>query len=199
MFNKRSLAPITPLVSAALLTAGCGAQGSSEAPQEDLHGAPSVQNPLDTASFQKEPCKSLSPQQIQTLGLGNVPGEADLESNGGPACDWSNVVSDAPDPMLLSVTYMTQGQGLKQDYAKRNEYPNFKEAPAVDGYPAVMGANNDPIPPEQSGACDISVGISNDLTVTVQTSATTGAVKANSCAKAQQVAGEVVNTVKSGQ
>ena len=104
-----------------------------------------------------------------------------------------------PSSSMITVTYMTQGGGLKQDYAKRHEYPNFKELPPVNGYPAVAGATDDPTRPEESGSCDLDVGVSDDLTYLVQFSDLNGPDKADPCGKAQQVAGEVVKTLQSGK
>ena len=125
--------------------------------------------------------------------MGDAQGEADLEANGGPGCNWNNTSS------MAMVTYMRDGDGLKQDYAKRNEYPNFKEVPPIAGYPAVTGATNVSAPPEKTGSCDLDVGVSDDLTFMTQFTAFEGPDKADPCGKAQQVAGEVVKTLQAGK
>lgn len=194
VFNRRGLASTIPLATAALIAAGCGAQGTTEAPQQDLHGAPSIDQPLDTSAFEKDPCKTLEPAQLQRLGI-TVPGETELDKTAGPGCTWEDISANS----LTEVTFATNGAGLQRDYAKRNEYPNFKELPPVAGYPAVAGASNDPIPPEESGTCDVHVGVSNDLTFLVQSGSFDGPDKADPCGKAQQVAGEVVQTLQAGK
>lgn len=193
LFKTSSLSVIVPLSAVALIVTGCGTQ---QAPGNAPQGAPSVQQPLDTAAFEKEPCQSLKPPQTQSLGMGDAEGESELDPDIGASCTWSNVSSSGS---LLSVAFPPQGAGVGSLYAKRDTYPHFRELPPVNGYPAVVAMNGQ-TPPEQAGTCDLNVGVANDRMVSIHTAASSdqSPFKADPCGKAQQVAGEVVKTLQAG-
>lgn len=195
LFKTRTLGLSASLFAASLVIAGCGTEQAGSEPQE----APSVDQPLDTATFEKDPCRSLAPSQTQGLGMSDTEGEPELDSDIGASCTWSSVSTNTAGS-LLSVAYPPQGNGLGSLYAKRETYPHFRELPQVSGYPAVVAMNGQ-APPEQAGTCDLNVGIADDRMVTIHTAASSdqSADKADPCGKAQQVAGEVVKTLQSGK
>lgn len=195
MFKTRTLGLTASLVAVSLGIAGCATQQAGSEPQK----APRVDQPLDTATFEENPCQSLTPAQTQSLGMGEAEGEPELDPDIGASCTWSSVSTSAAGS-LLSVAYPPQGNGLGSLYAKRETYPHFRELPQVSGYPAVVAMNGQ-APPEQAGTCDLNVGIADDRMVTIHTAASSdqSADKADPCGKAQQVAGEVVKTLQSGK
>ncbi|WP_257233753.1 DUF3558 domain-containing protein [Halopolyspora algeriensis] len=195
-------------LSAAALLAGCGAQETSGEPQstsrpsQDLHGAPKVQNSLDTTAFHREPCSVLKPEQISALEMTQWKPEADLDSTGGPSCDWG-YMGGPPDYTVsrTAVTFMVNGHGLKGTYSKRGKgvFEYFRELKPIEGYPAVAAGSTAGGTPEEEAACEVEVGVTDALSVLTQVNLGNGSpYQGDPCGRARAVATEVVQTLKAG-
>lgn len=169
---------------------------SSPAPENlpqstpDDHGAPRVDHPLDGARYLTEPCAALSGEQLAGFGVVD-PGEtssavADVSSH----CIWHAVpeVNSTIDVGFIAVGDL----GLAKLYAERDRQEYFEET-TVQEYPAVFHSILDRRP---SGACNISVGISNTLFFRTSEQGRTDAIQA--CARAKSVADAVITTLKRG-
>jgi len=131
--------------------------------EDDLpsNGAPAVEDPLDVTKFIENPCKVLTPQQLQDFEL---PAGAASEGDFGPKCDWRQPQAAGG---ALNFTILTKDEdGLSSLYKDHeNGYIKyFEELSPIEGYPAVLwdtAEENRPI-----GTCAISVGVSNKLSFT---------------------------------
>lgn len=193
---------LSSLASAALL-AGCSSQTggtggptgqsdptSSASNNQDLHGAPKVQNPLDTSKFQAAPCSVLTAAQLRTLGI-TQPGRA--TNAGGPTCDWQDTTSSKQ--LGVTVTAQTGNKGglalLYQRHSK-GELGVFEPISEINGYPAVIFSNGSK---KSSTNCEIAVGVTDQLEYTIGA----GVVDdSDPCAQDRQVAQIVVGNLKGG-
>lgn len=191
-------------VLATALLAGCGfadssdARTSTSAPPADMHGAPRVPDPLATAEFQRNPCRTLTPGQVGELGVGDTRGEPDLAATGGPTCEWSDRFT-GPSDSTTAVTYAVDSAGLKYLYSQRKVYEYFRPLASVGGYPALAAASlaPDTPSPERAGTCSVHVGVTNELFVTTQiTTGEKSPHRTDPCGRAREVATEVVRTLK---
>ncbi|SDR16838.1 Protein of unknown function [Actinopolyspora saharensis] len=203
---RPKLALTNAALSAVALLAGCGSGAgttdTSEQPATssvDMHGAPEVQNPLDTKAFQQKPCATLKPAQLRGLKMGDTKGESD-DSTGGPSCTWTDRFA-GPSDSTVQVTYMVNGAGLKHVYQQKDVFEYFRELSQIEGYPAVAGSSLAPQTPtpEEAGSCDVNVGVKNDLVVLTQiTLGDDSPYQGDPCGRARDVATEVVKTLKAG-
>jgi uncharacterized protein DUF3558 len=130
------------------------ANGETDLPS---HGAPRVENPLDVGEFEKDPCKSLSSQQAEDLG---VPESESEDGSYGNGCRWS---ASEPGKGQVSMSFFTDvGRGLSAPYEENEngDFKLFKELPKIEGYPAVAYDTVDENPTE---ICAIAVGVSDHL------------------------------------
>ena len=168
---------------------------TSEEPDEDLptDGAPTVPDPLDTSTFQEEPCRSLTSAQSQELNVGTAGKQS--EDVLGNACEWSNAETHGAaiisfldkDPRGLSALY-------KADKAGKWAY--FEELSPIEGFPAIARAVADD---RADGTCSIVVGTSDEIAFDVSlvlSLANRG--KKDSCDVAAQVAGMALQTMRQG-
>ncbi|SDR16888.1 Protein of unknown function [Actinopolyspora saharensis] len=206
---RHKLALTSAALSAVALLAGCGSGAgttdTSEQPATssvNMHGAPEVQNPLDTEAFQQKPCSVLESDQINALDMQQWEVEQEMDAVGGPKCGWT-YMGGPPDYTVSNtgVTFMAKGTGLKGVYQRKDAFEYFRELKPVEGFPAVAGASLAPqtSTPEEAGECDIHVGVTDDLAVTTQVSLGEGSPYAGDpCGRARDVATEVVKTLKAG-
>jgi hypothetical protein len=196
---------IVVTVISAMAVAGCSPRtsGTAEpsspvAPTSQASTHPEVHKvaqPLDPSKFEATPC-GLVPRDVMT-GLGfSGAGSPKLEGEtvSGPSCGWIN----SDDGRNLSVTLETGNRkagigGLAGLYTGRDsgQMPFLEPAPEVSGYQAVYADQQDRRP---RGACDLHVGIADDLVFTIGDQGYSGA--RDSCDAAGQVAVAVVKTLK---
>ncbi|CAM00169.1 uncharacterized protein DUF3558 [Saccharopolyspora erythraea NRRL 2338] len=195
---KKSALVLAPLLTSVLIT-GCGAPAAVSpppAPPPDLHGAPSVDKPLETGSLHQDPCRVLSPEQLVALGIAGAP-QADSDVS-GPSCEWDDI-GGPPHYTVdsLRVTFVVGGDGLKLSYARRDAYSYFRELPRVEGYPAIAAGSTPGGTPEEEGTCELAVGVTDDLVVLTQVHLGNGSPSTGEpCGRAGQVATEVMKTIK---
>ncbi len=158
-------------------------------------GAPKVEHPLPASVLSGQPCQeALTSDQLSQI-FGTVPqGKPDTLGGIGPECKWNNLDSGAG----LSVFYVTQPHdGLSGLY--QNTKPQAKvwrELSPIQGFPAV--ANSTFSSGTQTGFCQVSVGISDELTVdaSLTPSDAKRASGADPCELSARVADMVVSNLK---
>jgi hypothetical protein len=196
--------PLVTLTAAvALLTACTGdpepppppttqtATPPSAVPTTTLPAAPAVKNPLNTAVFEAEPCRSLTETQQKQFGLDR--GKLTDAAVEGNSCFYRY-----PDPKTdaVSVTYASKStNGLSTRYIERSRSIwSFWEPAEIDGYPGVAydttDDKNDP------GFCHFAVGLTDSLFFWVTAVDKAGAAR---CSTAKAVATAVVATVRTDQ
>ncbi|MDQ3790687.1 MAG: DUF3558 domain-containing protein [Actinomycetota bacterium] len=165
-------------------------------PDEDLPyaGAPEVPNPLDTESFQRDPCTTLTNAQVDELkAQSGKPHDGGL----GNACEFR---SRADRLALIDIAFADEyPHGLSALYQgnKDGKWAFFEELPPIEGFPAVA---YDSVDQRDTGACAVDVGTSNDIAFEVSLQLSAGNVgKKDPCETAAMVAGMVVQTMKAAQ
>jgi hypothetical protein len=158
-------------------------------------GAPKVENPLDTAQFQQDPCRALTATQADDLNV-RFPGEPD-DGPLGRTCGFRgrsderaliDVRSLDKYPYGLSATYQAEEDG---------KWAHFAELPPIEGYPAVA---YDGVEQRATGGCVVDVGTSDEVVFEVSLQLSTDNIgKKEPCETAAMVAGKVLQTMKAAQ
>jgi hypothetical protein len=197
---------IWPVLFAAsiLSLAGCSSQTGGEpspvtqSPASSTSSnpaAPKVANPLDVSAFLADPCKLVPQVTLSGLGFSNPGTVHDKnQSPAGPDCGWIDPNAARNMTVILQTNNRDSGiGGLAGIYTGRDtgQLLLVEPAPDVDGYPAVFSDRQDRRP---RGACNLVVGIEDDLVFSVGNQGYEGAQ--DSCDAARQVAGAVVKTLK---
>lgn len=171
-------------------------QAATTTPDEDsTYGAPRVEHPLNATPFLDQPCAVLTPTQLNTFGI-TKPGKPEttgpLAEKAGPMCIWRN---DVEPSFGFDVGFLTGNKnGLADTYRGGEEaFPGYFEPTTVDSYPAVF---NDVVDGRDGGRCNLTVGISDDLTF--RTSPTSTPLGRQTCDEAVKVAQAVIATLKAG-
>jgi hypothetical protein len=156
--------------------------------RSDRNGAPPVDTPLNPTRFLTDPCATLTKPQLVRLGI-NTPGKPDTDSgvaqHAGPSCLWQE------NGETFSADFITANKnGLADLYGARERDAYFEET-TVNGYPAVFRDLSDR---RDSGACSLSVGVTDDLYFKVQEQGRLDAQGA--CDRAKEVAVAVITTMK---
>jgi hypothetical protein len=128
---------------------------------------------------------------MKTFGI-SKPGEPTttgaIAEQAGPFCTWT---ADSAVNSTVGVGFVTGNKhGLSDLYRGRSGFKYFEET-TVDGYPAVF---NDSVDGRAQGICQITVGISD--TLTVRSTELGGRKGQGACDRAKQVAAAVIATVK---
>lgn len=172
-----------------------GTAPESTEPSEELptDGAPAVPNPLDTSTFQQNPCQMLTSAQSQELNVGTSGKPYDEAL--GKGCEWRNEDTQGSatlafldkDPRGLSALYRADKEG---------KWAYFEELPSIEGFPAVI---RDIIDRRPEGSCSLVVGVSDEIAFgTVLQLSTANVGKKDPCAVGAQVAGMALQTMQSG-
>jgi hypothetical protein len=209
----RHLAPMVGVLCLAITSCTTTSQGkampaattkvstsSSSSPtsggENDLpsHGAPKVEQPLDTTRYQQDPCSILTASQSQQ-DLNLPPGGKPEDIALGKGCEWFN--PDTRGQVTIGLlTGNTRGLSSLYDANQRGKYPYFIELPSVEGYPAVASDVADRRP---TGACIVVVGVTDQLVLDVALQLSLANVgKVKPCDKAAEVAGMAMQTMKEG-
>jgi hypothetical protein len=167
-------------------------------PPSSTAGHPEVRavaQPLDPSKFEVDAC-GLAPQEVMSgLGFPDA-GTAEAKSDAltGPNCSWISASSGRRVSVTLQTGNTESGiGGLNGIYTGHDsgQMPFVAPAPDVSGYQAVYADRQDR---RSRGACNLHVGIKDDLVFSVGDQGYDGAQ--DSCAAAAQVAGAVVKTLK---
>jgi hypothetical protein len=172
-----------------------GTAPESTEPSDELptDGAPAVPNPLDTRTFQQDPCQMLTSTQSQELNVGTAGKPYDEVL--GKGCEWRNEDTRGSatlafldkDPRGLSALYRADKEG---------KWAYFEELPSIEGFPAVI---RDIIDRRPDGSCSLVVGVSDEIAFgTVLQLSTANVGKKDPCEVGAQVAGMALQTMQSG-
>jgi hypothetical protein len=165
--TARAVSVLALVTTASLLTA-CGGDSAEEAaPATDSAGqatqatsstagaggeAPQVTNPLDATSLIEDPCRALSPSQLDQLGLNEGEPQPNEAMTSG-ACSWQRSEESLDSVDLSFIVENADGLGALYADKQSNEY---FEPTEIAGYPAVYASLVDN---RDSGFCDLWVGV----------------------------------------
>lgn len=155
------------------------------------NGAPKVEDPLDTARFEQDPCSTLTTAQTKEL---NLPADGEKEEIPyGIGCIWRNPTTRAS----LSIGILTDIEvGLSGFYAadQRGEYSYFIPLPDIENYPAVATDSNDR---RSEGVCIVLVGVTDQVAVQFSLHLSQANVhQKDPCNEAADVAEKALQTMK---
>lgn len=159
--------------------------GSSSAAASSSSGqaAPSVPSPLPTDQLVANPCSALSADQVQTIGLTGT--GTKRQDQGGPSCGWQSATADENVVYISPLT--ANANGLSDIYADKGQDKYF-EPTTINGYPAVYASITD----RSSGDCQLWVGVTDQLAVSVSDQILSGPNVSNPCPVVQRVATAMV-------
>jgi hypothetical protein len=167
---------------------------SSEAVDLPYAGAPAVEDPLDTAKFQQDPCKALTSTQTENL---NVQSGEPHDGGLGNACEFRG---RSDRLALIDIAFADKyPHGLSAVYQANDDgkWAFFEELSPIEGYPAVA---YDGVDQRDTGGCAVEVGTSDEIAfeVSLQLSADKVGEK-EPCETAAMVAGKVLQTMKAAR
>ena len=204
MTTNRSLFALSGTAVAIALTAGCSANApdasvsppvsSPTAAALPHSGAPKVEHPLPASVLSGDPCReALKPDQLEQI-LGIAPqGKRHDDAALGTACDWNNSTTGA----AATVGYTTQvHDGLSAVYENTKPQSSvWRELPLIQGFPAV--AYTVTSSGTHGGFCQVSVGISDSLTVDASLTLRRAKIgNTDACELAPRVADMVVTNLR---
>uniref|UniRef100_UPI003898F6B4 DUF3558 domain-containing protein n=1 Tax=Amycolatopsis rhabdoformis TaxID=1448059 RepID=UPI003898F6B4 len=165
------------------------APSASSAPSQYL--APKVTQPItDTSTVEADPCSAVAVTVVERAG-GTVKTTAVDDSDLGKDCAWT---FDGTGNVSGGVV-RGNSDGLNGLYIQhaRGALTTFQPQPPIQGYPAVVYDNGG----EGSGACNLAVGIRDDLTYTVITQLRSGnPALENPCSMATTIANAAISHLK---
>jgi hypothetical protein len=167
---------------------GSGPASSTGGPD----GVPKVAHPLETSRFEKEPCATLSSEQLGQLGITTAP-KPMPEDKLGPSCTWN---ADDDGGLNLGARLLTVGSSLASLYKQRDQgrWKLFEPVADVAGYPGVL---LDPSSAQPKGKCELSVAVRDDLIYSLQVDMLQSSKDyANPCPVVQKAAEMAVSTMK---
>lgn len=171
-------------VSSALPPSGSG---------EDLpsDGAPRVEDPLDAARFEQEPCDVLTPADAETL---NVPPTGEQSGDAyGQRCHWHN--SDTGGSLFVTF-FSGVDRGLSSFYeeSRGSKWKYFERIDDIEGHPAVA-YNIKEDPPKYD--CSVAVGLIDELAFSAGVKLSNANVgHSDPCALAAKAAGMMTRTMQ---
>ncbi|WP_162829925.1 DUF3558 domain-containing protein [Amycolatopsis palatopharyngis] len=157
------------------------------------HGAPKVENPLDTSYFrQQDPCAAITDAEMTEFFGDGVTTKPRPDGAAGPACTWN---AAGIGQASIGVIFPTVDQsGLSGIYSNRDEAAFFIELPPITGYPAVAYDLGDQRP---EGRCNLDVGTSDTQTVNVSIALSEDKIgKIDPCEAVHEVASTVIANIK---
>lgn len=154
--------------------------------------APKVNNPLDVAKFEKNPCGLLSTaqaNQILTVSRTVVsPGATD-----STICGWKD---EGGDTLGLGLVAGNGGLGTVYSQYHAGDPGYFIPIPDIEGYPGLFTSVADL---RSKGSCTVYVGVRDDEIMTVNMDYVLPAAgQGDPCQLAQKAAGLAVVTIKGG-
>lgn len=162
--------------------------GQSSAAAAGGGEAPAVDQPLDSAAIDADPCASLPESALGGLQL-EGPGRQRSAPN-GQECSW-RLAGDAGRINVLTRD-KTLPLGLSSVYREKGDLALF-EPKTIDGYPAARAEKAEG---ETEGRCQLYVATSDKGVFSVGTQISKGPNRAISCDFAEKVATSVLTTLK---
>ncbi|MFF0144378.1 uncharacterized protein DUF3558 [Amycolatopsis sulphurea] len=172
-------------------TAEPPASASSSSSSATNSGAPKVPSPLPTQKLIADPCTALGDSDAASLGL-KTPGKPNGQSLAG--CNWHSTRFPGNGITISPLT--PNKNGLGDLYSNKATYKYF-EPTTIAGYPGVFGS---PLADDRSnGVCSLTVGVTDQLSVSVVTVVTAGKNHSDPCGALNKVSTAMVNHLKSAQ
>jgi len=155
---------------------------------------PKVPAPLSTQALLSDPCSALGDSDATGIGLA-APGRP-FQGDQGAAkdlkgCQW--VSAEFQGLNTAGIVPLTPNKnGISDIYAQKNQEAYF-EVTTLAGYPAVHAAKTDD---RANGHCELWVGVTDQLAVSVSVGLGTGQGRSNPCGAADKVGTAMVNHLK---
>jgi hypothetical protein len=173
-------------VAASVLLVGCGSGSngstgtSTSAAPSSAAGDPSlkVPAPLPADGLIDNPCSALSNSELTDIGL-LTSGQVNAESP--KLCRWKSSTNEL-NSISLSAVPQNKG-GISDIYAQKARSAYF-EPVTLSGYPGVYASTDDARP---SGSCQLWVGVTDQLAVSIITGISSGPNKTDPCPIAKKV------------
>ncbi|QXV60783.1 DUF3558 domain-containing protein [Amycolatopsis sp. TNS106] len=159
-------------------------------------GAPNIDQPLDTAAAEADPCSVVKNDQVQAFGGGAVDRSRVEELSSGKVCTW--VFANGLGTISAGMN-TGERDGLSHLYALNAQgsgLTTFKPSEPIDGYPSVVFANGG----ERSYVCNLAVGVRNDLMYTIiATPGTSNPNRSDPCGMATKLGTYAIQHLKAAQ
>ncbi|MEU4674237.1 DUF3558 domain-containing protein [Amycolatopsis sp. NPDC023774] len=163
------------------------AANSTSSAGSSIDPALKVPAPLPTDSVLNDPCSVLSASQAAQVGLKP---EGKLDDRSPKACTWE---SSGNAENSVGIGALPQNKnGLSDIYSGKASAAYFTPV-TIEGYPAVFTDKSDD---RSDGSCQLWIGITDQLAVSVGTVINVGAHKSDPCPIAQQVGQAMVQHLK---
>lgn len=156
-------------------------------------GAPKVGKPLSVSAFEQDPCAVMSATQLRSIRVSVSDVNPDAENATGPNCNW---VMGPGFGSFGGAILTSNDEGLSSLYAKNaaGELGFFEKIADVGGYPGVA---YDIVDDRDSGACNVEIGVSDELTYYIGVNAgRKSPFKSKPCDLAEKLAALAVETMK---
>ncbi|MET7990449.1 DUF3558 domain-containing protein [Amycolatopsis sp. NPDC005232] len=171
----------------ALLTACSGGTGGATPPSasgsSDIApsggSGPKVPAPLPTKDLLSDPCSALTSAEATQVGLASPGRKTDGEVTG---CTWT---SSGNGQNFVAINVAPQNSnGISDIYDQKAQQAYF-ETVTVDGYPGAFTSKADLRP---SGNCQLWLGVTDQLAVSINPQLSVGPNKADPCGYAKRFA-----------
>ncbi|MEV6895761.1 DUF3558 domain-containing protein [Amycolatopsis sp. NPDC051372] len=183
------------IVALGLLTACSGETGGSADPSASPSSSgasssgsgPKVPAALPTGDLLNNPCNVLNASEAAKEGL-MFPGRTVNESS--VSCSFKSTGNPLNS---VSIGALPQNKNGISDIYDQKAQSAYFEPVTVNGYPGVLADAHDGRP---SGNCQLWLGVTDELAVSIIPQISAGQHKADPCGFAQEVAGVVVDHLK---
>lgn len=170
---------------------------TSESGQVELPyaGAPAVTDPLDTETFQQDPCQALAEDQANALNV-QTPGV--LRDGGvGKACEKLGKSDRRALVEIASLDKNPYGVSAVYQAEKDGKLAFMDPLDSIEGYPAAAYGALDQ---REDGECSVVIGTSDEIAFEIVLRLSAKNVgKKDPCETAAVVAGMVLQTMKAAQ
>lgn len=211
--RRTRLALFGALVSSALFVSACTNSPSNPTPPPTptstgsaspttsatgSHPAPKVEHPLNpSGAYLADPCKLLTPAQLQKLNLADADGQLKRPYPGGLVCGLVSHRTGSRADVQAPTTFPNGLSSLYESHKKYPEGPQGYFVPAsVAGFPAVL---QDAVDDRDLGDCTVYVGINDRQVFSVHYDALLDHDEAKlkqACGLATRTAAQVIATLQ---
>lgn len=141
----------------------------------------------DTAKFDSAPCTALTAAQLASIDkfADGKPGHG-----AGSNCDWEGA------RVAFTITAVTDSDGLSAVYQEKSNMGIFQPVDPIQGHPAVLYGVSNRL---SKGQADLSVGINDHITYSVDVNVSNGPDMAQPDKLAEKIADLMITTMKSGK
>lgn len=184
---RRSVPPIAAVAMAILLTSCSGGTEPATPTTSAAASGPRVPSPLPTDGLLNDPCKVLTAAEAAQVGLA-YPGRPVNETS--PSCSFRS----SGNPLnSISIGAVPQNpHGISDIYDQKAQSAYF-EPVSISGYPGALADTHDGRP---SGNCQLWVGVTDELAVSIIPQISAGPNKTDPCGLAQKFAAAMIGHLK---